>query len=199
VAGFARPRILKESPKGVAVDIFYAMGSALVTRSELFFRLGMFDEDYFYWYDDVDYCWRVRLAGFKVVCVMDASVHHYGSATFGKDNPILNYYWIRNNLCMCSKNYRYRELILTTPIRIGEIIIGGLGHNLSSRNTSGLKLSIKGLIDGIKDSPLFLRKRAVLKGLRARNSVAELLDPHIDIELLLGWVLPRFNNWIPRY
>jgi len=187
VAGFARPRILKKFPKETTINIFYAMGSALITRSTLFFRLGMFDEDYFYWYDDVDYCWRIRLAGFNVKCVTNAAVHHYGSATLGRENPLLSYYWVRNNILFCAKNYPLWNFILTIPLRSGEILVGGLGYSLIHRKISSVRFLMKGALDGAKDIWMFLSKKPILGKISSKH-VTRYMRPDIDVELLLRWI-----------
>jgi len=195
LGGFACPKMLRRFQRvSNTIDIFYAMGSALITRADLFFKLGMFDEDYFYWYDDVDYCWRVRLAGYRVVCLPDAEVYHYGSATLGRSNPVLNYYWVRNNLYFCSKNYTLKYLILTTPIRLGEILVGGLGHNLLSKDILGIKHLARGFIDGVKGLSLFLSKRSWLRKSRSKVEIAKLFNPYVDVEMLLGWLSRGLNR-----
>ncbi|MEM4603657.1 MAG: glycosyltransferase family 2 protein [Nitrososphaerota archaeon] len=197
LGGFACPKIYNSTDGHQEImEVFFTMGSALITRTNLFFKLGMFDEDYFYWYDDVDYCWRVRLAGFKVACIPSAVVHHYGSATLGKDNPKLYYYWVRNNLWTCTKNYDWRNLILTTPIRVGEMLIGGLGHNLLLKNALGAKSAIKGFLDGIIGLSTSLHKRLYVKSIREVDDakVIKFMNPRVDVELLIGWLLRRLRK-----
>jgi len=101
-------------------------------------------------------------------------------------NPGLNYYWVRNNLYFCSKNYPLKYLILTTPIRLGEILVGGLGHNLLSKDILGIKLLARGFIDGVKGLSLFLSKRSWLRKSRSKVEITKLFNPHVDVEMLLG-------------
>jgi len=63
----------------IGSDVFYphwAAGMFLAFRSDLFSRLGGFDERYFLYYEDVDLCCRVRLAGFRVAVDPTVRVVH---------------------------------------------------------------------------------------------------------------------------
>jgi GT2 family glycosyltransferase len=58
----------------------YVPGCALMTRASLFRELGGFDERFFMFVEDVDYCWRALLRGFDVRVVDSARVDHAGGA-----------------------------------------------------------------------------------------------------------------------
>jgi N-acetylglucosaminyl-diphospho-decaprenol L-rhamnosyltransferase len=68
------------SLRGVG-DALYVAGAALATQRELFEDLGGFDDRYFMFVEDVDYCWRVLLAGFEVTACSDAQAVHRGGAS----------------------------------------------------------------------------------------------------------------------
>ncbi|CAN5518075.1 glycosyltransferase family 2 protein [soil metagenome] len=58
-------------------DTSWASGSCMMVRRSAFERLGGFDTDHFFLYcDDVDFSWRARLAGYRVVHVPSALVFH---------------------------------------------------------------------------------------------------------------------------
>ncbi|HEX2180247.1 MAG TPA: glycosyltransferase family 2 protein [Actinomycetota bacterium] len=69
-----------EHPKAyhpVTGDTSWASGCCLLVRREVFRAVGGFDHDHFPLYcDDVDFSWRVRLAGYRVVHVPRAVVFH---------------------------------------------------------------------------------------------------------------------------
>ena len=60
------------------------VGCALMTRASLFSELGGFDDRFFMFVEDVDYCWRALLSGFEVtVPVIEPAWHFGGAATPG--------------------------------------------------------------------------------------------------------------------
>ncbi|CCC81982.1 glycosyltransferase [Thermoproteus tenax Kra 1] len=131
------------------LDVSYAIGAALMTRSDLFFKLGMFDEDYFFWFDDVDYSLRVWSAGYRVVCVLRHFVYHIGSATFGKTNPKLQYYFSRNFMSLLMK-LPVTSLVAILPIAIIEYTYVSILHYLRHLDTLGLLYSFIGLKHFVK-------------------------------------------------
>lgn len=58
----------------------YVPGCALMTRARLFHMLGGFDERFFMFVEDVDYCWRVLLTGLDVRVAQTAPAEHEGGA-----------------------------------------------------------------------------------------------------------------------
>jgi GT2 family glycosyltransferase len=62
--------------RGLARDVLAVSGAALMVRADVFAALGGFEPGYFMYHDDVDICWRARLAGWRVRYVPEATVVH---------------------------------------------------------------------------------------------------------------------------
>ncbi len=62
---------------------FGACGGAMVTTAEMLARVGPFAGSFFAYYEDVDWCWRARLAGLRVLYEPAGVVHHVGGVTSG--------------------------------------------------------------------------------------------------------------------
>jgi GT2 family glycosyltransferase len=82
--GLCLPRtILRHRPRGIRpVPVSGLMGSAVLVRRECFERVGAFWEEINAYYEDVDYCLRVRAAGFEIACATAAVVRHDGLRGF---------------------------------------------------------------------------------------------------------------------
>lgn len=105
---FCRGRILStlESDSGQYDDkreIFWASGAAFCCRAELFRRMGGFDADFFAHMEEIDLCWRMQLAGYKVMVEPRSVVYHLGGGTLPNDSPRKLYLNYRNNLMMLFK------------------------------------------------------------------------------------------------
>jgi len=90
-------------------DIFAAASAACVVRRKVLDLLGGFDEDYFIYDDDTDFCWRTILAGYRIVFVPKAIVYHKGQVTKGF-NPKRLYHSVKNRVCTMLKNYELKNL-----------------------------------------------------------------------------------------
>ena len=59
-------------------------GACLMIRREVLNQIGLFDEDFEYWYEDVDLCCRCLQAEWKIAYLPDAKIIHHGGATFSR-------------------------------------------------------------------------------------------------------------------
>ena len=87
-------------------EVFGACGGAALYRKSFFETVGLFDEDFFAYVEDVDLNIRARRFGLKCLYLSKAVVFHIGSATSGsKINPLTIRLSTRNNLNVLIKNY----------------------------------------------------------------------------------------------
>jgi len=74
-------------------EVSWVAGTALFIRQELFFQLGGFDERFFLYFEDVDFCKRARNLGKKVVYFPQFSILHHGGKSFSlKESQKKSYY-----------------------------------------------------------------------------------------------------------
>ena len=76
--------------------IFGACAGAAMYRTQMLEDIGLFDENFFLLYEDVDLSFRAQLLGYKCLYVPEAIVHHMVSSSIGDDSPISVYYSHRN-------------------------------------------------------------------------------------------------------
>lgn len=69
-------------------EVEQAMGAALFIRREAIQRIGCFDEGYFLWFEEVDLCKRVRVAGKSIWYIPSAQVKHHGGKSFEQRMPL---------------------------------------------------------------------------------------------------------------
>jgi len=98
--------------------IFWASGAAILLRRSSLDRVGLLDEDFFAHMEEIDLCWRLHWAGYKVVFVPQSVVFHSSGATLNEDSirkMVLNH---RNSIIMILKNHTAGALIWILPFRI---------------------------------------------------------------------------------
>ncbi len=54
----------------------FASGASMLVKAEVFRRIGLFDEEYFLYYDDLEFGWRARLAGFRITLEPSSICYH---------------------------------------------------------------------------------------------------------------------------
>lgn len=99
-------------------EVFFSYGGSFIVRRKIFEKAGGLDARYFTLNDDVDFCWRAGLLGFKIVYNKKSFVYHKVSATLGKlyDRPIKHYWSERNTIRTFLKNQDLFHLILFLPL-----------------------------------------------------------------------------------
>lgn len=76
--------------------VFGACAGAALYRTAMLMDIGLFEEDFFLLYEDVDLSFRAQLKDYKCLYVPEAVVYHYGSKSIGLDTPTSIYYSHRN-------------------------------------------------------------------------------------------------------
>jgi GT2 family glycosyltransferase len=96
-------------------EVFCPPGTAALYKQEMLRQVGLFDEAYFAYCEDMDLGWRARLMGWKCLYVPTAVVYHLHSATSGQGTPFKRYLLTRNRIWTVLKNYPSPELWLNLP------------------------------------------------------------------------------------
>ena len=97
--------------------IFWASGAALFIRSEVFDKMKGFDEYFFAHQEEIDLCWRIQLAGYKIYSCPVSVVYHVGGGTLPRGNSLKTYLNFRNNRIMMSKNLPLSKKLWVMPVR----------------------------------------------------------------------------------
>ncbi len=92
--------------------IFLTSGGGSLFKREVFKRVGFFDEDFFFYMEDADFCLRAQLQGFKGWFEPKAKIYHMRMATSSLNLPLMEYLTFRNLMMTVLKNYPPR-LVLT--------------------------------------------------------------------------------------
>ncbi|MCM1110495.1 MAG: glycosyltransferase family 2 protein [Clostridium sp.] len=92
-----------DDPSGSS-PVFWASGAALMVRREVYLSTGGLDASFFAHMEEIDLCWRIRLAGYGVDVVTGSAVYHLGGGSLPASNPRKTYLNFRNNLLMMDKN-----------------------------------------------------------------------------------------------
>lgn len=99
-------KVLRASEYNKPKDMLFVNGGSMLVEREVFLKVGGFDEDYFAFYEDVDFGWRLWIAGYRVRFIPTSVAyhrHHGTSSSFGQEKLQLLYE--RNALFSIYKNY----------------------------------------------------------------------------------------------
>ncbi|MGK2905866.1 MAG: glycosyltransferase family 2 protein [Desulfuromonadales bacterium] len=83
------------------IDVDYVPACSALVRREVFMSIGILDERYFLHWDDVDFCYRSRHAGYRVVTALKSKVFHGAEKGY---SPTGLYFDVRNSLLFAGKH-----------------------------------------------------------------------------------------------
>jgi hypothetical protein len=99
-------------------EIFWATGACMFVKKNVFEELNGFDADYFAHQEEVDFCWRAKNHGYKIMYVGTSKVYHLGGSTLSNMNPKKTYLNFRNSLFSITKNLPRRKAFIIIFLRL---------------------------------------------------------------------------------
>jgi len=96
-------------------EIFWATGACMFVRADLYKKFGGLDGDFFAHMEEIDFCWRMKNMGYKIMYMPEVEVFHVGGGTLPNNNPHKLFLNFRNNLWLLYKNlpeYRFHRTII---------------------------------------------------------------------------------------
>jgi len=91
---------------------YYAHGAAMMLRKNLVDKIGLMPEEYFLYYEEMDWCEMFKRAGYKIGLCIDALIYHKESLATGKNSPLKAYYMSRNRLLFVRRNATKMQKII---------------------------------------------------------------------------------------
>ncbi len=145
-----------------ACEIFWATGACLFVRAELYHRFGGLDEDFFAHMEEIDFCWRLKNAGYKIMFCPDSMVYHVGGGALPKSSPRKTYLNFRNNLLLLVKNLPAGRLLWVLVARYFLDLFAAFSF-LAKGQGADAGAVWKAHVHFLRLLPRFMKKRKALK------------------------------------
>ena len=135
--------------------VFGACAGAAIYRRAMLEDIGLFDEDFFLYGEDIDLSFRAQLRGYRCLFVPQARVRHQVAATAGRDSHLSIYYSLRNMFYTLVKDLPTSLLLH----HFGSILLYFLVGDLVYVSTGYAKAVIRARRDNLKLVRKMLAKR----------------------------------------
>lgn len=116
----------KRKHKPQMIEIWGAPAPLIVYKKNILKEIGMFDEKYFAYLEDVDLSYRLRKQNYKTLYISDAISYHHGGGTSNRFKHLRQWMTVKNWLYFIVKNYSVKDIINNMPDIFTERL-----HNLS--------------------------------------------------------------------
>lgn len=122
--------MMRDVDQTTTQDVDSIMGAFMMIRRNIIDRIGYFDERYFIWFEEVDYCKMARNAGFVVRSYGDCSVTHHKGHMFNQLATIRKQKWIRQSMRKYFRKHHgvfpWLVLVLLAPLFIALAYVAAL-------------------------------------------------------------------------
>ena len=185
-------------------EVFMVSGAAMAIKRSVFDSIGMFDPDYFLFEEDLDLCWRVNLAGFKVVVNPRSLVYHVGGSSMEGGFPERGqfvsteerrYFSERNTLQTLLKNYQLKSIVRFVIPYVG-MNIAEIGLFAVKGRLQGVTAYIKSLLYNLSNFRRIWEKHLEVERLRRipDGKLSRLqTSRNLRIEAFMRWGIPSFR------
>jgi len=134
-------------------DVDAVIGCGIMMSRIALEDIGLLDEEFFAYHEDVDWCCTAREKGYRIVYVPSAMLPHKGSrsAGGGPDSPIM-YLSARNSVLFVKKHASLRQLLIFSFF-VTYDLLRGLARALFRRPSEGYTLKFQGIMHGLLGKP----------------------------------------------
>ena len=84
----------------------YAHGAAMMVKKEAIMQSGMIPENYFLYYEELDWATRIKEAGYKILINRGCAIYHKESLSVGKESSLKTYFQTRNRILFMRRNVK---------------------------------------------------------------------------------------------
>jgi len=107
-SGFAYSDDIESDKKEDDKSVSFVSGCCMLIKKDLFKKIGLFDEKFYLYVEDTDFCYRTIQAGYKIYVSYDSKIYHkISGSTKVNLNQLPLYYVTRNRLYFAKKNLHY--------------------------------------------------------------------------------------------
>ena len=93
-------------------ETFFCHGAAMMVPKKIIKEIGMIPENYFLYYEEIEWCEIIRDKGYKIFYQPNSYIYHKISGTIGQDSLLKVYYMNRNRILFMKRNKSIFPFIL---------------------------------------------------------------------------------------
>ena len=123
--------------------INYLMGASILIRRDALTDVGLFDEDFFLYAEELDLIHRAKKKGWKIAIAMNSHVFHKDSASTRDMKEFYYYFLYKNTIVFLKKNYGWIYVLTALLPTLVNIL-------RTTRKTKNITAALRGISEGIR-------------------------------------------------
>lgn len=147
-------------------NVFSAKGACLLLRRSALRKVGLFDEDFFLYFEETDLCWRMWLQGFRVRVSGSSLAYHISGATSRLlPSSLVIYHSFRNRITSLLKNLGRRSLLSILPLHLLLCLLLSAAYVTFGKPDCGAAI-LRAILWNLENLDSTKKKRAAIQGSR---------------------------------
>jgi GT2 family glycosyltransferase len=132
-----------DAPYYESVRLNFVLGCAMLIRAQVFRDIGLVDERFFVFYEEIDFCLRAQAAGWDIALIPSVHIHHEGGTSTKGKSEFRWFHLARSRMVFLRKHRRRFQLL-----RVLARELRNSGGTLLQMTARGRFRSIRGLVQG---------------------------------------------------
>jgi len=123
----------------------YIHGAAMMVRREAIDKVGVMPENYFLYYEEMDWCEQIKRAGYKVWVNMQAVIYHKESLTVGSSSLLKEYFMNRNRILFIRRNATFFQRFIFWPYFIIVVAPRNIYNYIKNKQWSFVRVLLRAI------------------------------------------------------
>jgi GT2 family glycosyltransferase len=138
---------LREKDNGqynnITAPTAYCHGAAMMIRKEAIEKAGFMSENFFLYYEEVDWCEQIKCAGYEAWVCTEALIFHKESVSVGKKSNLKEYFMNRNRILFIRRNAPFFKMMIFYPYFILLVVPRNLLTYVKDKNYNFIPMLLK--------------------------------------------------------
>lgn len=180
------------------MEIFSAKGACMLIKKEVLKKVGLFDKDYFAYFEETDLCMRIWLAGYKIMYVPNTAIYHTGGGSSKQmASSFILFHSYKNGISTYIKNLSFKYLVRVLPVMISLYQITFLAYFIQGNFSSALAVQKAIGWNIIHLKKLLTKRKKIQDTIRAVSD--DTYIPHLTKKVSLAYYYYQFFGGLGKY
>jgi len=127
----------------IASPTAYCHGAAMMIKKEAIDKAGLMNEDFFLYYEEVDWCEHIKRAGYEAWVCTSAVIYHKESVSVGKKSKLKEYFMNRNRMLFIRRNAPLFKQLIFYPYFILLVVPRNIVEYIKDKNYEFIPMLLK--------------------------------------------------------
>jgi GT2 family glycosyltransferase len=123
----------------------YCHGAAMMVRKEAIEKAGLMSENFFLYYEEVDWCEHIKRAGYQAWVCTEALIYHKESISVGKKSKLKEYFMNRNRILFIRRNAPFFKMLIFYPYFILLVVPRNVLSYIKNKNYAFTPMLLKAI------------------------------------------------------